>query len=445
MFARHPTLILTSEELEWFADDRERVLGVVTRHREDQDYMFAVLGRDENRRFRCIDVCTECYATSGRARSALITAMERNARLSDETYWQGDEGPPGVDLFEPVVPEEKMHPAFRAVAKSEHFSPARELLSELMHHWRDVDGNFVQQLQTTGFDSRIWELYLHAMLVEQFLLVERPQPSPDFFAHRGPYGGFFLEAVTVGTDPSGEQRPSLIDPKTLRPMKSPEEIRAILSHEMPIRYGSPLYSKLKKAYWERPEVAGHPLVFAIADFHEPFAMTWSGTALFEYLYGVRHDFSFTDDGKLHVSAMKIETHKRGQKEVPSGYFFQPEAENVSAVLFSATGTISKFNRMGKLASYGSPRVTLHRVGTCQDHNPDASMPRKFAFEVAAGQIKETWIEGVSVFHNPNSKAPLDPDFLPGAGHHFLRNGQIESVVPDFHPFSSVTLNTIIGK
>lgn len=38
MFARHPTLVLTSEELEWFADDHERVLGVVTRHREDQDY-----------------------------------------------------------------------------------------------------------------------------------------------------------------------------------------------------------------------------------------------------------------------------------------------------------------------------------------------------------------------------------------------------------------------
>lgn len=32
-------------------------------------------------------------------------------------------------------------------------------MSEMMRHFVDVDGNFVQQFQTTAFDSRIWELY----------------------------------------------------------------------------------------------------------------------------------------------------------------------------------------------------------------------------------------------------------------------------------------------
>jgi hypothetical protein len=46
----------------------------------------------------------------------------------------------------------------------------------------------------------------------------------------------------------------------------------------------------------------------------------------------------------------------GQKVIPSGFFDLPGPENVSAVLFSNSGTISKFNRMGVVAGFGSRRV-----------------------------------------------------------------------------------------
>ncbi|MFA4839875.1 MAG: glycosaminoglycan attachment protein, partial [Candidatus Neomarinimicrobiota bacterium] len=59
---------------------------------------------------------------------------------------------------------------------------------------------------------------------------------------------------------------------------------------MPIRFGSPLYSKLQKRYWDLPHVTGHPLVFAIADFHDDQSMLWSSTSLIDYLYGFRYDF-----------------------------------------------------------------------------------------------------------------------------------------------------------
>ena len=36
-----------------------------------------------------------------------------------------------------------------------------------MHYFQDVDGNFVQQFQSTGFDARLWELYLYALFTEQ--------------------------------------------------------------------------------------------------------------------------------------------------------------------------------------------------------------------------------------------------------------------------------------
>src|SRR6202165_280711 len=115
---------------------------------------------------------------------------------------------------------------------------------------------------------------------------------------------------------------------------------------MPIKFGSPLFSKLTKQYWKLPHAIGLPLVFAIADFHDKASMTWTSTALIRYLYGVHHEFSFDKDGQLVISPSKIEKHVYKGKEIPSGFFFLPDSEHVSAVLFSASGTISKFNRLG---------------------------------------------------------------------------------------------------
>ena len=66
---------------------------------------------------------------------------------------------------------------------------------------------------------------------------------------------------------------------------------------MPIKFGSPLFSKLnrKNKYWDLPHVAGHPFVLAIHDYHglatsdTPGSMTWSRAGLVNYLYGVRDD------------------------------------------------------------------------------------------------------------------------------------------------------------
>jgi hypothetical protein len=50
-----------------------------------------------------------------------------------------------------------------------------------------------------------------------------------------------------------------------------------------------------------------------------------------------------------ITHTPIDKHKSGTKETPSAFFAQPNAENVSAVLFSNSGTIPKFNRMGTRA------------------------------------------------------------------------------------------------
>lgn len=213
---------------------------------------------------------------------------------------------------------------------------------------------------------------------------------------------------------------------------------------MPIKFGSPLTSKLARRYWELPHAAGMPLLFAIQDFSAQRSMLRSRSAFEVYIYGYVHDWERDSDGKLKIIPRKIESHQWGTKQIPSGFFDLPDAENVAAVVFSNSGTISKFNRMGLLAGFGSPRLHLERVGYAVDLDPNATSPKQFRHSVNDPTYEESWAEGLSVWHNPRAKHPLDARNLPTVAHHrLLANGQIESLVPDWHPLGSMTLQTLV--
>jgi len=146
----------------------------------------------------------------------------------------------------------------------------------------------------------------------------------------------YVEAVITGRPPGSKPDEDLLT--ALRQM--PRKVRERLKGEIPIRFGSPLYSKLQKAYWTLHDVAKWPLVIAIADFHAKGSMLWTSTGLEDYLYGTHHDFSFDSDGKLIISPLKIETHKHGKKEIPSGFFFNLRP-STSAPCFSLAAARSR--------------------------------------------------------------------------------------------------------
>lgn len=152
----------------------------------------------------------------------------------------------------------------------------------------------------------------------------------------------------------------------------------------------------------------------------------------EYLYGWKERLIKTGQGLQRVTE-PITEHVYHDKRIPSGYFYQPESENVSAVLFSNSGTISKFNRMGKLAGFGDPGIRMIRSGKRYDHGQDKLEPADFTLEVDEQSCTETWSEGVSIFHNPNAKVPVDEDLFPDVAHHYFRDGRLVSFLPDFSP------------
>ena len=130
----------------------------------DRDYVWTVLARDAKNRFRAVDL-HHSIPTQAQAEGELARALAEHAPRPVQEYYQGDEVGPPVDFFARVVPDDRQHENFKILLNNRH-SPARELIRELMHHFADVDGNFIEQFQSTGFDSRLWELYLFALFTE---------------------------------------------------------------------------------------------------------------------------------------------------------------------------------------------------------------------------------------------------------------------------------------
>ena len=208
-------------------------------------------------------------------------------------------------------------------------------------------------------------------------------------------------------------------------------------HELlPIRLGSPLYSKLTKKYWELSHVAGKPLVFAIGDYSEDSPMRWPDASLHRYLYGTESRVVSSPGEVVQVEHIKVHRHVDGAKDIPSGFFNLPEAENVSAVVFSNEGTVPKFNRMG-FNPDKYPFLRMIRVGSCVDYDPKATIPQAFAYLV--GDAPEGWCHGAYVYHNPNAKYPISREFFRGlGGQHWFADGKFRNEMTDFAPFASTT-------
>ena len=425
-YTRNPMTVLLLDELAGFATDDERVLAVIVRDRQDDDFGWIAMGRDERLRYRAVDVRSG-LPTFDAAVADLEVAIETLARAPDDAFHQGDAVGPTVDFFAPAVAAERRHPSFRLLAEAERFGPARAAVSAMMRYHEDVDGNFVQLFQSTGFDARLWELYLFAAMTELGYARVGDVQAPDFVLN-SPFGSLAVEATTSNPPhrvavPMPEDREGFID---------------YLHNYIPIKLARALNRKLRHdpPYWNRREVRDIPFVLAVQDFHRAGAMRMVVPAATEFVFGVRH---WPMDGGIRVE--RLAEHRYDGLVEPSGFFNFDGAENVSAVLLNPQGTITKFNRMGYLAGFGDRAIRMVKSGVARGERDQGDPgPKRFRFEVHAPGYSESWVEGMVILHNPNARIALDPAMIPGAAHEFLQeDGRIMSLLPEFHPLFSETV------
>jgi hypothetical protein len=427
VWARGAGLVPFVKEVEWLEIKPGRVFGTVFLDLTDQDLNGTVLAPDLAGRYRGVDTLSS-YGNIPDVINDTAASMVRVHNDYDESRTQGDERP-SEDFFAKAAKDSKLHSRFKYLRDSPSAVAARRLIEIAMRWFENQDGSFVEQFQTTAFDARIWELYLWAMLREANLRVEQPKPAPDFLA-RGLEGDFYVEATTANPPPSDKVVPV---PETS------EATFDYIHNYLPTRFSGPLCAKLDKRYWERKGVEEIPFVIAIQDFHHELSMTWSQSALFEYLYGVRIE-EVDIDGSVQKIEAPVTSLKWGEKELPSGFFKLADSEHVSAVAFNAAGTLTKFNRMGIAAGMGDRTVTAQHEGR---RFSKANTGEEEAFSILVTEdYEEDWIDGLTVFHNPNALHPLEA--LPGAAHVFEEDGLRRQFAPAGHLVTSTT-KLIVGS
>lgn len=425
LFTREPFVQYFSEELEFYSNDNGGLLGLISLDITDNDYYGCILSRDKSKQYRAESV-TASLKTIDEVRKWIDDKMSSNSIVFHDNNHEY------FDLFQNLKNEDKQHPNFKVLKSNIALSMAKETVKEVSYHYKDIDGNFIDQFQSiNGFDSRIWELFLFCFFREQFFSFKRNFSAPDYMIEKF-NEEIAVEAVIVGRKTELESSP-----------KTDKEIQDKLKNEVPLLFANALFDKMKKKYWEKDHVVNKPFVIAIADFHDTMSMTWTFNSLLDYLYGYKYEHSFDKNGELIVKPIKIEDYtKPNGTKIPSGFFFQPDSENVSAIIFSSCGTLSKFNRMGKQAELGSEIPTLLRTATFYNHTPNSDTPNIVTYKVDKDS-EETWSEGVVVYHNPNAKIPLNPVFFDRrVAQCFFRDKIVYSEMPMYFPYNSFTQNLI---
>ncbi len=400
--------------LSFWSAANERLLAMIFASTDFSDVGATLIGRDENGRYRPF-AHQKRLPTRRAAEDAIQGKLGEEALTTMIEFTTLTDQPAGVDFFE-AIPGVALHPAFVYLRDGATQRAARELLTELGRWTPDLDGNLVRDFQTTGYSARVWELYLRFAFRAMGVTIRHEYAAPDFCLRRGSEE-VFVEAVTVN---AADTLSSVLGSGP--PPDPPADFWAFIEKEMPIKFGSPLHSKMQKRYWEQPHVAGKPFALAIADFHAPGTMVWSHTAMPIYLYGRSAIVDVDENGKKRGMEKLVEAFDKGGVTI-APFFEAADTQHISAVLFSNAGTISKFNRMGVCAGFGDRFVRVVRYGGLHNPDPGAFEAIPFEIDIESPLYDERWEDELEMYHNPHALHPIDEAMFPGIAHFRIENGE----------------------
>src|SRR5437773_463633 len=261
-------------------------------------------------------------------------------------------------------------------------------VGELYFAMPNPDDNFASDLQTDNFDSRLLELYLLAAFREQGATVSQDHDSPDFFIERT---GHQCSIEAVPANPKGNRAQGLTSPTF-----APESRQERTMGSPAVRFAKTLRSKLQRKYEKLPHVQGKPFALALADFQAPSSIVWSREALPSYLYGIFADVAEGPDGRKAVGMPA--TKLLGRDEIPAGLFRDPAISHLSGIVFTNAATLGKFNRMGFLAGWRPPGLSMTRTGILFDRTHGTVDPIDFSLDESIisrrtphpGRIRTIW-------------------------------------------------------
>lgn len=413
----------------WLTED-SRALGIVRKDLTDQTFASLVMRRRED------DVFTITHDMAGHGDQATArTVAQREIRDGDapEPVPSGTPRRPALHDLQGRQPGDVFSLLYR-----EPHHVAAYVLNQLYLSLPKPDPNWASDCQTVNFHTRIWEAHLLASFREQGLLVEQDQTNPDFRISNRRGEEAWVEAVTAN--------PAVPYAHVNSPNSSPPgNLEERVFGPAAVRFAKTLGNKLQRQYERLGHVAGKPFVIALADFQAPASMVWSREALIGYLYGLSAECSEIEGAV--VARPRYRTHLLGSSEFKAGLFGDDQCAQLSAVIFTNTCAISKFNRVGVSAGIPAKRRYV-RIGEFFDRTEGATRGIPFCLDVESDayrslwpQAYEPWTADMEVFHNPFARNPLPKDLVPEATHWFDQDGEL--VCASYYETSILSSQTLI--
>jgi hypothetical protein len=296
-----------------------------------------------------------------------------------------------MDLFTPVVGEEAQHPYFRNILKQANGFNC-DVLNEWARGFKDRDGKFVKEFQTT-FDSTFWELYLFAVMKQLQLEVDFSFTSPDFFITN--HGGCNVEATVAshaqGSSPEHAQSGAPV-PADLNEFNRQTIIRISNSIDAKRR-------KYVESYSELSHVKNRPFVLAVSAFDRPHARLTCQRAIEAVLfaYYVDEERFLREGGSLKGQHLESVIKDNGSP-VPLGIFASEDFAWLSAVIFSSCAS---WGKVRALSSDPNPNIVFQTVRrNLSDVMSHVGKTRK-------SEYSESLLDGLRVYHNPEATHKLD--------------------------------------
>lgn len=464
-YGRSPFVKQFTEESHWYIYESPEItlLAVVLHCKIDNDYNAIVLARDLNKRFRAVDTRCSLPTPEDAMKEALEGVPKLAASAVDGLISQGDETPSPFAIFAAKVSQHKRNRYLKMLLDDPTYYPARVAMEELAHWFEDPDGIFIRGLQGNEFNSRLFELYLHAAFYELDFTIDHSNAQPDYLLSKHGHQ-VAVEAATVAEleeeggkdadlgaaadaengggdyDADGEDDASeSVDPALARrrgkrlDQSAIEKLMEHVENELPFKFQRTLAKKVRHRpeplnlpYWELPHTKGKPFVIAVHDYSKSMSMAMSSSPMQRYLYGLE-----LVDGKM----VRIERHEHKGRTIASNFFGQLGNRHVSAVMLVTQATVPKFNRMGRIAGVrdNNSLAIVHGVRT----NADGELG-PFRAVAEDPRYSEAWHDGIYMFHNPNAAIPLEPSLFHRVIHCFERDGQLEEWFPSNYIVGSVT-------
>jgi hypothetical protein len=303
-----------------------------------------------------------------------------------------------MDLFTPVVPDQRRHPNFRQVLLRLGGGEI-DVIRGWAEGFEDRDGKLVKEFQTT-FNSTFWEVYLHGLFKAYGHKINLSPARPELWVESR-HGDVLVEAVTANAAQNSEVEWA---PKNGFDEDIANKNFWPLNREAIIRLSNALAFKSEKYltdYRGLAHVPDKPFVVAIAPFEQPYFQHQYDRAIRALLYDIYVDETAYcknpqayPNGPPDISLGSVT--KDNGTEINLGIFLDEQWSHVSAVMFSCVGTWGKAIAMSNKAQLGVVE-SMWGIGAY-------GKPTKRAAPI--GIPSEGISDGMQIFHNPKAKFPL---------------------------------------